>query len=235
MTYINKTRKHWDDKNNPSMQDKYLFKIEVKLIKKQLGPGKILDVGCGEGEGILAYSKIKGVIIEGIDYSETRLQMAKTICPHVKFQQIDLLKKYKLDKYDYIISQRFLINLKNWQQQRKVIRGLIALLKPNGKLILLEGSKQGSIELNKFRKKINLEPIPIRWHNQFIDDNNLLKEGFSLTDGLGGYFLLTRGIRPYFDKKLNWDCNFNRLASKINMDIKYSRLKLWIYKKNKEK
>ncbi|PIP52054.1 hypothetical protein COX09_03660 [Candidatus Beckwithbacteria bacterium CG23_combo_of_CG06-09_8_20_14_all_47_9] len=227
----NKVHKYWENQNNPSMEDKFLLNLEINLIKKQLGPGKILDVGCGEGEGTYAYSKIKGVIIEGIDYSETRLKMARKNFPGINFKKIDLLQKYKLNKYDYIISQRCLINLINWTQQKKVIKDLIALLKPNGKLILLEGSKQGVIELNKFRAKLNLKPISIRWHNKFIDDNNLINAKFVLTGNLGGYFLLTRGISPFFKPNPNWNCTFNKLATKIEMDSKFSRLKLWIYQK----
>ena len=113
---------------------------------------------------------------------------------------------------------------------------MIKLLKVGGRLILCEGSQQGVKELNKFRNQLNLKPIPVRWHNLFIDDDKLEKEGFKLVDGMGGYFLLTRGVRPYFDKKLNWDCEFNRLASKIKMSTKYSRLKLWLFEnENKNK
>ena len=61
------------------------------------------------------------------------------------------------------------------------------------------------------------------------DDDNLLKLGFKLVGGFGGYFLLTRGIRPFFDQSLNWDSLFNRLAKKISLPVNYSRLKVWQY------
>lgn len=209
------------------MPDKYAVQLEVKAIKKQLGPGNMLDVGCGEGENTQKFSQIRGIMVTGIDYSQNRLKLARKNCPRIKFITADLTKKLPPTKYDYIVSQRFLINLPNWQQQKQVISHLINSLKPKGKLILCEGSLQGVKKLDDFRAKFKLAPIPIRWHNTFIDDNNLQKFGFKLIDGFGGYFLLTRGIRPFFDQDLNWNSRFNRLAAKISLPVKYSRIKIW--------
>ena len=55
--------------------------------------------------------------------------------------------------------------------------------------------------------------------------------------GLGTYFLLTRGVRPMLDQRLNWDCEFNRLAATrkadelLGFDTRFSRLKLWVFQK----
>jgi hypothetical protein len=48
---------------------------------------------------------------------------------------------------------------------------------------------------------------------------NLLEE-----DGLGTYFLLTRGVRPVLEKELNWDCEFNRLAPTPEMKRLFAHL-----------
>jgi hypothetical protein len=83
----------------------------------------------------------------------------------------------------------------------------------------------------------------VKWHNLFLDDRVLIEfmqqRGFHLVeeDGLGTYFLLTRGIRPILDKELNWDCEFNRLAAARKMEdllkfnTQFSRLKLWVFQK----
>jgi hypothetical protein len=65
------------------------------------------------------------------------------------------------------------------------------------------------------------------------------QNGFKLTDqkGLGSYFLLTRGIKPNLDKDLEWNCEFNRVASTkkigeaMNVGVRFSRLKLWVFQK----
>lgn len=222
---------YWNDLSHPSMPDKIYVNLEVEAIKRCLGPGKVLDVGCGDGENTQKFSRIKGITVTGIDYATNRLKLAKDKCPRVKFFTADLTQKLLLEKYDYIVSQRFLINLESWEQQKQVIINLINSLKKHGKLVLCEGSLQGNKTLNQFRAKFKLEPIPIRWHNVFIDDNNLAKLGFKLIDGFGGYFLLTRGVRPYFDHDLNWDSQFNNLAKSISLPTKYSRIKVWKYTK----
>lgn len=224
-----KQHQYWNDLDHPSMPDKHLVSLEVQAIKKLLGSGNLLDVGCGEGENTGKFSQIKGLKITGVDFAQNRIKLARQKCPKVKFIQADLTKKLNLDKFNYIVSQRFLINLPNWSQQQKVIKNLIKCLKPKGKLILCEGSLQGVDSLNKLRKKFKLEPIPIRWHNIFIDDKNLVKEGFKLMDAFGGYFLFTRVARPCFDKDLNWNNSFNKNASKVSLPLDCSRQKVWLY------
>jgi ubiquinone/menaquinone biosynthesis C-methylase UbiE len=238
---------YWNKEQTASMYDKYLLATEISLIKRFLEPhSKILDAGCGEGEGTMEYAGVNNVDIDAVDFSETRLQMAKKRLEdreNVRLKQVDFLQEYKLgDDYDYIISQRFLINLTRWELQQKVLRDFKNMLKPGGTLLMLEGSVDGVNELNRFRSSLNMEPIPVKWHNLFFRDdqleNYMMDIGFQLNEktGLGSYFLLTRGLRPFFDNDLNWNCQFNRLASEpaltdaFDMGEKYSRLKLWVFK-----
>ena len=243
-----KLLEYWDRDDVESMYDKHLLNREIELIRQRIPPNmKLLDAGCGEGEGTLAYSAIPGVVVHAVDFSKTRLRKAAEQLEHqknVKLKQVDFLGRYSLDNdYDIVISQRFLINLMDWSLQSKVILDLISMIKPKGRLIMLEGSKQGVDSLNQFRAAWGLDPIPVKWHNLFFDDNVLEKfmqqHGHNLVekDGLGTYFLLTRGIRPTLDKELNWNCGFNRIAATKKMEdllrfgTKFSRLKLWVFEK----
>jgi len=239
---------YWNQDDVESMYDKNLINLEIKLIKDRLTEkSKILDAGCGEGEGTLEYSKLPGVKIHAVDFSETRLKMAaKRLSKHnnIILKKVDFLGTYSLDKnYDTIISQRFLINLMEWKLQQKVLLDFKSMLKKDGKLLMLEGSIKGVETLNKLRKEFGLNPIPVKWHNLFFNDKILInfmkKNNFILEkeDGLGEYFMLTRGLRPYFEKKLNWNSKFNKIASspKIKGILKLgsacSRLKLWVFRK----
>jgi len=244
----NEILKYWEQEDTESMYDKYLINAEIRLIKSNLTPySKILDAGCGEGEGTLEYSKIEGTSIYAADFSNTRLKKAKKLVgkkKNILFRKIDFLGNYKLDNdFDFIISQRFLINITDWELQKKVICDLMNLLTPNGKLLMLEGYQDGVDELNNLRAIFGLNPINVKWHNLFFNNSNLFKfitnAGYKIENefGLGEYFFLTRGIRPYFDTTLNWNVEFNSIASRqdimnlIALNTKFSRLKLWIIRK----
>jgi SAM-dependent methyltransferase len=236
---------YWNKEDVESMYDKNLLNSEINLIKAWIPrDAKLLDAGCGEGEGTLQYSRIAAVV-HAADFSTTRLKKAAKLlgnASHVKFQQIDFRKDYKLDSgYDVAITQRFLINLMEWDLQQRTITNLVNALKPGGRLLMFEGSQQGVNELNRFRAAGGLPPIPIKWHNRFFDDNEVeqfvAKNGWKLraVQGVGTYILLTRGIRPMLDSNLNWDCEFNRIAASPAMNelraidsVRFSRLKLWV-------
>lgn len=239
---------YWNRNDIESMYDKNLLNLEIRLIKDRITEkSKILDAGCGEGEGTLEYSKIPGVKVHAVDFSETRLKKAAKILSkknNVVLKKVDFLGTYSLDNnYDIIISQRFLINLMNWKLQQKVLLDFKSMLKKGGKLVMLEGSIEGVERLNKFRVAFGLKPIPIKWHNLFFNDNTLVnfmrRNNFIFVeeDGLGEYFMLTRGLRPYFDEKLNWNSEFNKIASSpkvgevLNLGSVCSRLKLWVFEK----
>jgi ubiquinone/menaquinone biosynthesis C-methylase UbiE len=239
---------YWDRAGVESMYDKRLLDAEIRLIRKRLTPrSKILDAGCGEGEGTLSYSSVEGATIYGVDFSDTRLKLAAERLadhPNVQLKKCDFRDQVALDSdFDFVISQRFLINLMEWELQQRVLDTLLARLKRGGKLILVEGSVQGVAKLNAFREVLGFDAIPIKWHNLFLDDE-ALTEFMSQrhcrlvdTDGLGTYFLLTRGVRPVFDKELNWDSDFNRQAASEAMtdllgpNVAFSRLKLWMFEK----
>ncbi len=240
--------KYWNENQVESMYDKNLLNLEIRLIKGNLKKNStILDAGCGEGEGTLEYSKIPGVKIHAVDFSETRLKKAAKILSkrsNVTLKKVDFLGTYSLgNNYDFIVSQRFLINLMEWKLQQQVLLDFKSMLKKNGKLIMLEGSLNGVATLNKLRAVFGLNPIPVKWHNLFFNDKTLIsfmrKNNFILVkeSGLGEYFMLTRGLRPIFEKKLNWNSKFNQIASSpevkdiLKLGSNCSRLKLWTFKK----
>lgn len=217
----------WADHKVESMYDKTMLGLEIGLIKRLLNPGEtILDAGCGEGEGTLEYSKFWEV--EAFDSSPERLWMAKERCGARFFQHDvrDPLEK----KYDVVISQRLLINLESWNEQRWAIRNLVSAARK--RVVLSEGSVDGVAELNGFRGIFGLPPIPIPDHNAFIADQCLIAMGFKSAGTLGAYYLLTRGVQPALTKDFHWSSKFNKAAARVDLEAdKYSRIKVWAYEK----
>ncbi len=242
---------YWNQDDVESMYDKHLINLEIELLRKRIRNGaKVLDAGCGEGEGTIVYSAIPDVVVHAVDFSDTRLKKAKERLAgrtNVTLKKVDFLSEHDLDNdYDFVISQRFLINLMEWELQKKVILGLMDRLKPQGTLLMLEGCVDGVNELNDFRSLYGMEAIPVKWHNLFFENAKLIdamkENGHTLTDedGLGEYFVLSRGIRPIFDSNLTWDSEFNKISSgqavrdMLKLKSKFSRLKLWAFSKNKK-
>lgn len=239
---------YWNREDVESMYDKHLIGLEIELIRKRIRPNsKMLDAGCGEGEGALVYAAIPGTAVHAADFSETRLKKAARrlkASPNVSLKKVDFLASYSLDNdYDYIVSQRFLINLMEWELQKKVLKDFRSLLKPGGRLLMLEGVNGGVASLNRVRGALGLEPIPVKWHNLFFDDEALKSYmasiGFRIVeeDGLGEYFFLTRGIRPYFETELRWDSKFNKISANeetrdaLRFGERFSRLKFWVFER----
>ena len=239
---------YWNDPDVESMYDKNLLNAEIELIKGRLSPNcKILDAGCGEGEGTLAYSGLPGAIVHAIDFSDTRLAMARKRLRdrnNVVLRKMDFLGKIDCDNdYDFIISQRFMINLPGWPLQQRVLLELMSRLNSGGRLIMLEGSRQENNALNELRASVGQNPILEQWYNVFFDDDILIRfmesNNYRLIeqDGLGTYFMLTRGIRPVLDSTLDWDCEFNRLAAlpimaaQIGLKTRFSRIKMFVFGK----
>jgi ubiquinone/menaquinone biosynthesis C-methylase UbiE len=239
---------YWNRVDVESMYDKHLLSMETRIISKRIPENsKVLDVGCGEGECAYVYAQVRGTKILGVDFSDTRLAKAASLlahCGNVALAKCDMLKPIILSSdYDIVISQRFLINLMEWDLQKMVLGHMVERLKKGGRLLLLEGCQQGTQELNRLRASFGLDPIPVKWHNLFLDETQLIPHMLDLgcalidTDGLGSYFVLTRAIRPIFDKDLNWDCEFNKnaasekVAELIGGNNKFSRLKLWVFER----
>src|SRR5438045_8442179 len=97
---------YWNDNAVASMYDKHLLNAEIDLLRRQIPEGaKVLDAGCGEGEGTLAYSSVPGTVVQAVDFSETRLEKARerlSGSKNVTFKQVDFLGNYELD-FDYDI------------------------------------------------------------------------------------------------------------------------------------
>ncbi len=239
---------HWNSQTVESMYDKHLLEGEISLISRFIPPGtKLLDAGCGEGEGTLAYAQIEGVDVCGADFSDTRLKKAAERlrhCANVRLEKVDFTRPYELERdFDVVVSQRFLINITDWELQRRILTNLLGLLRPGGLLVLMEGCVQGTAELNRFRGLMGLAEIAAPWHNRFLDDEALKafmeaqEARLECEDGLGSYYLLTRGVRPLFDADLGWDSPFNRMAAQPEVDAllglngRCSRVKLWAFRK----
>ncbi len=210
---------------------RHLVDIENQFIFNILKRKKsnfMLDIGCGNGQRTLLFSKYSKKTL-GIDYSEQMIYEArknlktKPVLLHKKidFHVEDINKFSSNQLFDTIISCRCIINQTSTLNQIILLKKLHGMLKPNGSLIIAEISKQGMERVNVMRKIYDLPPMNKRWHNLHIDEEKVfpkIKNNFKITDikRAGTFYFLSRIFYPstIFPKEPKPESKINELALK---------------------
>jgi len=213
--------------------------IEINTILNLLNEkDKVLDVGCGNGFSTSIYSK-KCLKVVGVDYSSNMIDSAKKAHKkkNLSFELGNVLSlNYKIGSFSVIVSTRCLINLPNWNDQKRAIHNMHKMLDKGGRLILVEGINQGRDKLNKLRVKMGLSSMPNVWHNLDFDEDKLfplLKKLFIINRDIrfGLYDVLTRVNYPacIHPEEPKYGTNWHATAEKLyyslgnNLWNEYSR------------
>lgn len=185
--------------------------LEIQMITKLLGKkDSVIDIGCGNGFSTRIFSNFCKNII-GVDYSEAMINRAReesrkaaqALSKPPSFSQCNVLELTPslFGTFDVAISERCLINLSNFKEQKKAIANIASVIKPNGKFIFVEGSADGRKMLNKLRRRVGLSVMQRVWHN--VDFNEIetlkyLKKFFVVEDQkhFGIYDFLSRVVHP---------------------------------------
>lgn len=232
-----KVREFWDTQAEIHQQDSratapdhFYRDMEIARIIERLGEkDNVLDVGCGNGYSTLKFSESRpDSYFTGIDYSRAMIEEARKITPvigRIAFKQEDIRSFSDRDSYDTIISERCLINLANWGEQQQALLNMKKVLKPSGKIILVENTKDGLTKLNGLRKDFGLPEIEVRWHNQYLPQKELIDfcmKHFTLehVSNIGGmYYVISRVIYAAMAAKtgeaLSYDHPINEMAAKL--------------------
>ena len=164
---------------------------------------RILEVGCGNG--FLTQELRKHVShVDAFDFAENMVESAIELYgeKNNRFFLDNLLEPIKTEPpYDKIVCVRVLINLRDLDEQLKAIRNMQGMLKPGGKLLLLEGYQNGFTTLNALRSKSGIDgmkPAAINFYSKIEDVMPVLEELFEVEDSghLGMFDFLTRVVYP---------------------------------------
>lgn len=202
-------REYWEKDTTVSIIDKNLHQLEMATVCRHLLPSdELADLGCGDGTATVRYARHVARVV-GIERS-VRLQglARKTVCAagvwNVEIRAGDVLNSgLPSGAFDAVVSQRLLINLASWEDQQLALLQMHRILKPGGRLILVENTNDAMQAMNDLRHRVGLPPVPQHWHNRFFDYDDLrsfLEGRFQLLSeyDFGLYYLLTRVYVPMF-------------------------------------
>ncbi len=119
-------------------ETRYKIWPEFEYFKGYLEKGQdILDVGCGNGR-LLELLKEYNPNYLGIDFSQKLIDQAKKKWPDYNFQIGDALDLSSLSqKFDIVFLIASLHHIPSQKLRIKVLRNVYSVLKPNGKLLMI--------------------------------------------------------------------------------------------------
>ena len=255
---IDKIKEFWQNQailhgnlSTATSPDSIAFKMEIDTLIKNIPTGaKILDIGCGNGAKAKEIIKNINCQYFGIDYSNNMINQALSRFENelggvqgvAQFRVGDILNLDDIcfDEFDIIITSRCLINLTSIQDQLKAIKNIHLALKPNGIYLMMENFIEPLQNLNNVRSRYNLEPIEIRWHNlyinqeQFLDQISNLFSVVKIDNFASTYYLISRTLNAILnlkDNKVDYNSTLNELAAKLPSIGDFSPEKLIVLKK----
>ena len=151
----------------------------------------------------------------------------------------------KNQKYDLVITERVLINLDTWEEQKKAILDIMDLVEENGKYLMCENIQEGLDNLNEMRSKIDLDPIEKPWHNRYLFQKELDMinevEIIDSVDFSSTYYFFSRiinaGVASIENNNPSYDAPVNKLSFDLKDHLDLSNLnigqtRLWVIKKS---
>ena len=189
-----------------NITDLWQRELEYHAIDRWLSKDMdVLEVGCGNGYSTAHFrSHVKH--IDAFDSSSDMILRARRVFnqDNNRFFVDDILNPYSIKKkYDAVLCVRVLINLENIVQQRKAIENMKRYIKVGGELILVEGFRDGYINLDHVRHDVGLPPLKPAESCVYSHIRELLS---TISEGLellcrfhfGMYDYLTRVVYPVF-------------------------------------
>ena len=256
------TEKHLDFWNERALlgikagtNDLPLKKIEMQTLSEYIKDGqKVLDIGCGNGVTAFHLLDRLNIDITGVDFSENmvteanrQLAVNENYARAARFGVGDVRcltasPAIGDNKYDVIMTERVLINLASWEEQRQALRDILSLLRPGGVYLMCENSVDGLRNLNEVRTSVGLSKIDMPWHNRYISDSEIHSVDFAelveYRDFTSIYYLLSRVVNAWTAGLQNlepdYESDINKLTPQLlgirnleTMGLGQTRLMVW--------
>lgn len=194
---------YWENPNTISIIDSNLHKLEIDTVCRYLRVSdNLADIGCANAKATLNYAT-KVYKCTGFERSTYLLKKARAAVSRSGIKNIVIRYGEILDmghiqnEFSAVVTQRMLINLVSWREQKQAIINIHRMLKPRGRYIMIENTEDAFRALNKMRAMMGLNPVAKHWHNLFFVYKKLvrfLRDKFKIIDfqDFGLYYFLTR-------------------------------------------
>lgn len=205
------TDAHWNDRavserdhRKVNIADLVQRRLENDFIFQHLATAdRVLEIGCGNGF-LTEELRSRAAYVDSFDFAE---QMIEDAVSHVGernnrfFVGSVLAPETVRDSYDCVVCVRVLINLADLSEQQQAIRNMARWVKPAGRLLLVEGYRDGFASLNELRGQCGLPPFapaPINFYSPFAALSPTIGEFFDVVAEWhsGFYDVLTRILYP---------------------------------------
>src|SRR5437016_1076706 len=132
---------------------------ELQFIFQHLYPGsRMVEIGCGNGY-VSQQLRQRVAHLDAFDTSESMVTRARETYGETNnrfFQDSVLHPTTAGNDYDLALCVRVLINLRNLDEQKLAVRNMARMLRTGGRLILIEGYRDGFNFINSLRKAVGL-------------------------------------------------------------------------------
>jgi predicted O-methyltransferase YrrM len=260
----NEIKNYWNEraeefKTSPeaTTNDYYMRQLEIDTLKNKIDIYKeniknIADIGCGNGYSTIQLAKqYPSINFSGFDYSDEMIKNAKINAKkegveNIVFDVLDIVSGTIENSYDLIYTDRCLINLQSWNDQKIALEKIFSSLTRNGVYLMIENFIDGQNNLNKIRQSFGLNDIAIRDHNLFfdlVDVKSFIKKiegNFAKYENISSlYYLVSRVIYSKIcmidDKQPDYYDIHHELGSKLPSCGDFGPIALCIIEKGENK
>jgi len=244
---------YWNGQANLGLaagtRDLIAKELEIEAISKYAKDGiRVLDAGCGNGITAIEIASRFDVAMEGFDFAEEMIMEAKTKTANsklkgsVNFQVADIRNTPKnLGYFELIYTERALINLRNWPEQKNAIAGLCRLLVDGGLYVMCENSQDGLDRVNLLRENLGIRKIDPPWHNRYLLDAEIeqcMMPGIELErveHFTSTYHLLSRVINAWLAEQEGSEPDYNAPVNQLALHLPpigdLGQTKIWLWRK----